>query len=564
MKSITNYFQLLPITAVLLMGILSCNEKDIIKEDEKQSGCEIVTLSAVKGPFMIASLSGQMSGLDGVDHDYECGIEYSTDETFSDEYSIRQKVDKIYTDDLFSITVLGIQPGKKYYFRAYCIHQLQIYFGEVKTFIFEWTAPDVTTLSADLFDVGTVILKGLVKDKGNIVKDLSDYYPYGYYGIEISTTETFDVNTTTIFYPDSITDNMENDSVICSMIQFKYDSTYYYRTFFRLGAIESFGQVKSFKFELTAPYVTTLSAELNELGIVILKGLVKDKGTIVNIVKDLSDYYPYGYYGIELSTTESFDVSSTTILYPDSITDNMYNDSVICTMPQFNFGSTYYYRTFFRYGTIEGFGQVESFKFEWNGPNMVDLGLSVKWATCNVGATYPWDYGEYFAWGETEPKINYSWSTYKYCDGRSDNLTKYNNNSSWGTVDNKTILNSEDDAAYVILGGNWRMPTLDEFVELYNSNNCTWTWTTQNDVNGYLVTSMKTGYEGNSSQMCIRDSRGDTVSDNDGSEGFYWSSSLAPSSTFDAWDLHFDSWSSYPDYYYGNRNFGFTVRPVCP
>jgi hypothetical protein len=122
----------------------------------------------------------------------------------------------------------------------------------------------------------------------------------------------------------------------------------------------------------------------------------------------------------------------------------------------------------------------------------VDLGLSVKWATCNVGATKPEEYGDYFAWGETTPKDAYDWSTYKWCNGGPSTQTKYCTNSSYGTVDNKTTLDLSDDAACANWGGSWRMPTRAEQDEL--RNNCTWTWTTQNGVNGYKVT----GTNGNS------------------------------------------------------------------
>ncbi|MBO7112331.1 MAG: hypothetical protein J6V75_00065, partial [Bacteroidaceae bacterium] len=125
----------------------------------------------------------------------------------------------------------------------------------------------------------------------------------------------------------------------------------------------------------------------------------------------------------------------------------------------------------------------------------VDLGLSVKWATCNVGASKPEEYGDYYAWGETEPKTTYDWSTYKWCKGSSATMTKYCNNSSYGNngfTDTKTTLDPEDDVAHVKWGGNWRMPTISEFEDLIN--NCTWTWTTQNGVNGYKVTSKKSGY----------------------------------------------------------------------
>ena len=440
--------RLLPVAAVLFMGLLSCDEKDSLKE-EKQSGPKIETLSADKVTFMVATLSGRVSGLEDIALDYECGIEYSTDESFSDEYSIRQKDDKKYTEDSYSITVSGIQPGKKYYYRAYYINQLLIYYGDVKTFTFEWTAPDVTTLSAELNESsGVVILKGLIKDKGAFVEELSKYYPNDYYGIECSTTDAFEVNSTTYLYPNRDNDNMENDSIICSLTQFKYSTIYYYRTFFRLGEIQNLGQVKSFKFE-------------------------------------------------------------------------------------------------------------------WDSPKMVDLGLSVKWASCNVGATYPWDYGEHYAWGETASKSNYSWSTYKYCNGSSNKMTKYCNNSHYGNydfTDTKTTLDPEDDVAHVAWGGSWRMPTIDEFTEL--RNNCTWTWTTQNGVNGYLVTSNKSDYTDRSIFLPAAGYCNDSRRSRFGSDGNYWSSSLDTDTPSCAWNLIFDSTGRVTRY--DARLIGLSVRPVCP
>ena len=124
------------------------------------------------------------------------------------------------------------------------------------------------------------------------------------------------------------------------------------------------------------------------------------------------------------------------------------------------------------------------------GHEYVDLGLpsGLKWATCNVGADTPEEYGGYFAWGEVKSKEYYDWSTYKY-GVEANKLTKYCDNSNFGDngfADNKTVLASEDDAAAANWGGKWRMPTAAEQDEL--RNNCTWTWTTQNGVNGYKVT----------------------------------------------------------------------------
>ena len=126
-------------------------------------------------------------------------------------------------------------------------------------------------------------------------------------------------------------------------------------------------------------------------------------------------------------------------------------------------------------------------------PEYVDLGLpsGVKWATFNVGATQPEEYGDYFAWGETEPKELYDWSTYKWCDGSYNTLTKYNTDSEYGVVDNKKILELSDDAAYVNWGGNWRMPSVDEWNELLS--HCSLKWEERNGVSGVTFVSVQNG-----------------------------------------------------------------------
>ena len=197
----------------------------------------------------------------------------------------------------------------------------------------------------------------------------------------------------------------------------------------------------------------------------------------------------------------------------------------------------------------------------YNGHEFVDLGLpsGLKWATCNVGADNPEDYGDYYAWGETATKSNYSWSTYKWCNGSSSTMTKYCTKSSYGTVDNKTTLDPDDDVAHVKWGGDWRMPTRAEQDELRDINNCTWTWTTQGGKNGHLVTSKKNG---NSIFLPAAGSRRGIDLYNAGSNGRYWSSSLYTSDSNYAYGLTLYSGdvqsASYPRYY------GSAVRPVCP
>ena len=133
-----------------------------------------------------------------------------------------------------------------------------------------------------------------------------------------------------------------------------------------------------------------------------------------------------------------------------------------------------------------------------DGREYVDLCLpsGTLWATCNVGANSPEEYGDYFAWGETEPKGTYNWSTYKWCNGSNDTMTKYCTDSSYGYngfTDGKTELDPEDDAATANWGSGWQMPSLEQMEELYNSSNTTTEWTQQNDVNGYKITSNSNG-----------------------------------------------------------------------
>ncbi len=197
----------------------------------------------------------------------------------------------------------------------------------------------------------------------------------------------------------------------------------------------------------------------------------------------------------------------------------------------------------------------------------VDLGLpsGLLWATCNVGADNPEDYGDYFAWGETQPKDEYNWSTYQYSNGgfydewgEEPYLTKYCTNSYYGYngfTDDLTILLPEDDAATANWGSDWRMPTLEEWLELYN--NTTHTWTTQNGVNGRLFTASN----GNSLFLPAAGVRYDSDLDRAGSWGYYWSSSLSTVYPHCAWYFYFISDDYYMVYY--DRGYGFTVRPVC-
>ena len=213
--------------------------------------------------------------------------------------------------------------------------------------------------------------------------------------------------------------------------------------------------------------------------------------------------------------------------------------------------------------TVEVYDTNDGIKEEYvdlsgtlNGYEWVDLGLpsGLKWASCNVGASSPEDYGDYFAWGETRPKSEYSWSTYKLCHGTYDTQTKYNNNN---FKENYT-LSLEDDAARQNWHSSWRIPTKDEWLEL--REHCTWTWTTYKDVEGMLVygpagTCIFLPAAGYADKKNISDMT---------AFGGYWSASRSEENTYNAGISSFHSGKEFMKNKWQNvyRCRGYSVRPV--
>ena len=161
----------------------------------------------------------------------------------------------------------------------------------------------------------------------------------------------------------------------------------------------------------------------------------------------------------------------------------------------------------------------------------VDLGLSVKWANMNVGATKDSGFGSYFAWGETKPKNFYSWGTYIWSQGDSNFMLRYS------VADKKIMLAPTDDAARANWGGGWRMPTVEECEELTDPANCEWEWITKDGVNGYKVTGKKTG---NSIFLPITGFRFYEDVQFRAIKGIYWTSALYTGNPNKAWCMEFD------------------------
>ena len=190
----------------------------------------------------------------------------------------------------------------------------------------------------------------------------------------------------------------------------------------------------------------------------------------------------------------------------------------------------------------------------------VDLGLpsGTLWATCNVGANAPQEYGDYFAWGETAPKDDYSWNTYKLSNGSSSSMKKYCTNSSYGKVDNKTTLELSDDAANINWGGEWHVPSLEQLNELRSQ--CEWIHSDLNGVDGYLV---KSKTNGNTIFLPTAGQHVNTSRGDDG-RGIYWSSTLRSARPSYAHNVFFGlDLGGLSDDDNSLRYRGCSVRPVC-
>lgn len=243
------------------------------------------------------------------------------------------------------------------------------------------------------------------------------------------------------------------------------------------------------------------------------------------------------------------------------LSTTVWNEPFVCTITDLEPDTKYYVRAYALRGLEYYYGEERSFVTLDYG--YVDLGLpsGTLWATCNVGAETPEDYGDYFAWGETQPKYYYHWSSYRYCNFSTyswipTTLTKYCTDASCGYngfTDNLTTLLPEDDAATSNWGEDWNTPTIEQWQEL--QNNTTQIWTTQNGVNGCLITASNGNYLFLPAAGIGNDAQSGWVG-HAGESGCYWSKSLDTDYLGYAYSLN----DSFEYSYY--RYYGFSVRPV--
>ena len=194
-----------------------------------------------------------------------------------------------------------------------------------------------------------------------------------------------------------------------------------------------------------------------------------------------------------------------------------------------------------------------------NIPDAVDLGLSVKWASFNLGAETPEGYGDYFAWGELTVKESYDVDNYRFSSAFEGPYSKYNTDETFGKVDNKTVLETVDDVAYKIYKGHWRMPTEAEFSELIDG--CTWTWSQKSGIAGYTVSGKKTGYTDRSIFLPAAGFKQGREYLYENIRGLYWTSTLDNGNPVSAYIGSFEE--SAAECIPNNRFVGLSIRPVC-
>ena len=270
---------------------------------------------------------------------------------------------------------------------------------------------------------------------------------------------------------------------------------------------------------------------------------------------------------IEHGVVYSTSTNNLTITKGEKVISNDGLSSFICQLTGLSTETTYYARAYATNGAGKtGYGEQISFTTTSTavslpsgndkGHGYVDLGLSVKWATCNIGATEPEEYGDFFAWGETTTKENFSWDTYTWWNVADSTITKYCVSSKYGEVDNKVFLEATDDAATILWQGTWRIPTAEEWTELQTK--CSWYWVSKNNIDGYKVV----GKNGNSIFLPTAGYQVNNQVKEQSVNGYYWSRTLYQILSSYAQGVSFNN--KYINSYYNGRYCGQSIRPVYP
>ena len=512
--------------AIYYVRAYAINKKGTVYGEERYFTTKEITLPSIYTSnvtdisYTSASISGNVTD-DGNAEVTERGIVYS--KTQNPTTSNTKKRNGSGTGS-FTCNLTDLQDGVTYYVRAYATNLKGTAYGEEKSFTTKTiNLPTVSTTNTSNISYTSATISGNVsKDGGANVTER---------GIVYSTSKGPTTSNS------KVKNGSGTGSFSCDLSNLQDGVTYYVRTYATNLKGTAYGEEKSFTTKtITLPTVSTSAAnDISSTSAAVGGNVSNDGGA--NVIER----------GVVYSTSKEPTTSN------NKVKNGSGTGSFSCDLSNLQDGVTYYVRAYAINLKGTTYGEQLSFstpKLE-NGHDYVDLGLSVKWATCNVGATKPEQSGGYFAWGETESRSYFVTDNYKWGWGY---ITKYNDE------DDLIELELSDDAAHVNWGGNWRMPTRAEFDELLT--NCVWSLSLQNDVEWYKVTSKINGnsiilpYSGYWSGNNIKRS----------TCCCYWSSSLHPKGFGDnraAWHLCVGFSISF-DMTSIDRCYGMPIRPVCP
>ena len=477
---------------------------------------------------------------------YSFGIMYSTSPDVAADAATRIEASSSDSEHNYSINTEVLEPETTYYYRAYVSQSGEMLYGEVKSFTTLAVSSMIQTLGVEDIKTKHAVMNGGL--------DLTDCrYDELEYGVEITPQggEAHIVKAANLAGKKfSATD----DSLLGS-------TEYSYRAYVRLDGRTYKGEANYFT---TLPVHATISAESSDVTTrsVRVSGKLTiesegdfEKSAIVYYSSSAStlDALKSGgkHTAVTLNPDGSFSVEVTSLLFYTT-----YNYVVVAKLDETEFASAV------------GHFTTKNLK---EMPELVDLGLSVKWRSMNVFANRPEDFGGYFSWAATTGTGSYEWANTPYCEGLNPKMecqrwSKYVNdgdNHHWykedEQPDNKTVLEPSDDAANMRVGAGWRMPTFEEWQELMDSGNCSWIWVSYKGINGCLVQSKKAGFTDNWIFLPAAGEKDEEKCYDDGARGVYWTSSLFDNSDR-AYNINFNSEG--PRESNQNRYFGLLIRPV--
>lgn len=380
-------------------------------------------------------------------------------------------------DGTFSYSLSGLKYGQQYYFIAAAkIHDKYFYSEQPRSFTTTDITIDIRTESASNITYSEATINGEIVSISN-----ESFLNKVYFLVsnEESTLDGLISNGGKM-----VVSTQSVGPFSCNIGYLPNGTQYYYVAVADVYDKKCYGEVKSFTTLAYSLEVSTLPADNIGISSCTLHGKVTSELEAI-------PFAPFFYYSESANTIEEM-IDSGIRVDVMSNSDKTFFQKLSNLNPE----SQYYYVAGYQLDGIDSFGEISTFTTNHQVLEAVDLGLSVKWASCNIGASVPEEHGCYYTWGEVKTKNSYSLYNYKWYKSSSYNgsgteFTKYCTSSWSSNPDDKHELDPEDDAAYFVTKGSWHMPTNAQIKELFN--NCTWDYTTRNGVTGYNVTSKING-----------------------------------------------------------------------